>query len=168
MSTRKFLLLDANVLVDYLAVDLEVLALVHEHVGPVHIVSTVLVEVGGLEADECERFGFRIVEPSLDQVSGADSGGGPLSFQDRTCLAFSRDEGWICVTNDKALRRACEADGVDVLWGLELPLEVVRLGHLPRDRASRVATRIHEENPVYVSKGIVAEFHRKLANIGRR
>ena len=74
------MLLDANVLVDYLAVDLEVLALVHAHVGPVHIVSTVLVEVGGLETDECERLGFRIVEPSLDQVLSADSGGGPLAF----------------------------------------------------------------------------------------
>lgn len=165
MATRRFLLLDANVLVDYLATDLEVLALVHAHVGPVHIVSTVLAEVDGLEAEECERLGFRIVEPSLDQVAGADSGGGPLSFQDRTCLAVSRDAGWTCVTNDKALRRACEADGVDVLWGLELLLEVVRRGHLPVERASRVATMTHDQNPGHVGKGVLAEFHRKLSKL---
>jgi hypothetical protein len=42
MGTGGFLLVDANVLVDYQSADLTILSLVSRHVGPVHIVSTVL------------------------------------------------------------------------------------------------------------------------------
>ena len=57
MGTRGFLLVDANVLVDYQSADLTILSLVSRHVGPVHIVSTVLAEVDGL--DESERAASR-------------------------------------------------------------------------------------------------------------
>lgn len=166
MSTPGFLLVDANVLVDYQAADLAILSLVSRHVGTVHIVSTVLAEVDGLDESECERLGFRVVEPTLAQATEAASPNGRLSFQDRTCLVVCRDNGWTCVSNDKALRRSCDAVGVAVRWGLELMLELVQGGHLPAEDADDAAERIHQSNPVFLNTTILAAFREKLAALG--
>ncbi len=166
MSTPGFLLVDANVLVDYQAADLAILSLVSRHVGTVHIVSTVLAEVDGLDESECERLGFRVVEPTLAQATEAASPNGRLSFQDRTCLVVCRDNGWTCVSNDKALRRSCDAVGVAVRWGLELMLELVQEGHLPAEDADDAAERIHRANPVFLNATILAAFREKLAALG--
>ena len=166
MSTPGFLLVDANVLVDYQAADLAILSLVSRHVGTVHIVSTVLAEVDGLDESECERLGFRVVEPTLAQATEAASPNGRLSFQDRTCLVVCRDNGWTCVSNDKALRRSCDAVGVAVRWGLELMLELVQGGHLPAEDADEAAERIHQANPVFLNATILAAFREKLAALG--
>jgi len=166
MSTPGFLLVDANVLVDYQAADLAILSLVSRHVGTVHIVSTVLAEVDGLDESECERLGFRVVEPTLAQATEAASPNGRLSFQDRTCLVVCRDNGWTCVSNDKALRRSCDAVGVAVRWGLELMLQLVQEGHLPAEDADDAAERIHRANPVFLNATILAAFREKLAALG--
>lgn len=166
MSTPGFLLVDANVLVDYQAADLAILSLVSRHVGTIHIVSTVLAEVDGLDESECERLGFRIVEPTLAQATEAASPNSRLSFQDRTCLVVCRDNGWTCVSNDKALRRSCDAAGVVVRWGLELMLDLVRGGHLPAEHADDAAERIHRANPVFLNATILAAFRQKLAGSG--
>ena len=49
MARRSFLVIDANVLVDYQATDLAILALVDRHVGTVHILTTMLAEVEGFD-----------------------------------------------------------------------------------------------------------------------
>ena len=54
MPRRGLLVIDANVLVDYQAADLSILALVHRHVGTVHILTTMLAEVEGLDEPDCE------------------------------------------------------------------------------------------------------------------
>lgn len=163
MSMPGFLLVDANVLVDYQAADLALLSLVSRHIGTVHIVSTVLAEVDGLDESECERLGFRVVEPTLAQATEAASSNGRLSFQDRTCLVVCRDRGWTCVSNDKGLRRSCDAVGVPVRWGLELMLELVQGGHLPAEDADEAAERIHRANPVFLNATILQTFRAKLA-----
>ncbi len=165
MAQRGFLVIDANVLVDYQAADLAILELVNRHVGTVHILTTMLEEVEGLDESDCERLGFRVVEPTFVQVVEAASQTGRLSFQDRTCLVVCRDRGWTCVSNDRALRRACEADGIGVIWGLELMLELVRHGDLLANDASEAAERIHLANPVYVNSAILAAFRAKLAGL---
>jgi hypothetical protein len=69
------------------------------------------------------------------------------------------------VSNDKALRRACESAGVTVLWSLELLLELVKLGHLPADDASQAAERMHRANLVFLGATILAAFREKLAKL---
>ncbi len=163
MSAVGFLLVDANVLVDYQSADLEILSLVSQHIGPVYIVSTVLAEVDGLDEWECERLGLHVVEPTLAQATEAASPNGRLSFQDRTCVVVCRDNGWTCVSNDKALRRACGGVGVAVRWGLELMLDLVEVGHLPVATAAEAAERMHGANPVFLNATILAAFREKLA-----
>jgi rRNA-processing protein FCF1 len=165
MGTRGFLLVDANVLVDYQSADLTILSLVSRHVGPVHIVSTVLAEVDGLDDSDCERLGFRVVEPTIEQANAAATPNGRLSLADRFCFVVCKDNEWTCVSNDKALRRACESAGVAVLWSLELLLELVKLGHLPPDDASQAAERMHRANPVFLGAPILAAFREKLAKL---
>lgn len=160
-----FLLVDANVLVDYQAVDLGVLSLVGRHMGPVHIVTTVLAEVEGLDESECERLGFCVVEPSLEQAMEAASPSGRLSFADRLCLVLCRDNDWTCVSNDKALRRSCESIGVAVRWGLELMLELVARGHLAAPEALVIAERMHRTNPVFLGVPVLAAFREKIAKL---
>jgi hypothetical protein len=106
------------------------------------------------------------VEPTLAQATEAASPNGRLSFQDRTCLVVCRDNGWTCVSNDKALRRSCDAVGVAVRWGLELMLELVQGGHLPAEDADDAAERIHRANPVFLNATILAAFREKLAALG--
>lgn len=164
--TRSFLLIDANVLVDYQAADLTILGLVSRHVGTVYILSTVLAEVEGLDESECERLGFRVVEPTLEQAIEAASPNGRLSFEDRTGLVVCRDNGWTCVSNDKALRKSCEMADITVLWGLELMFGLVRDGHLPAEDASAAAERIHRANAMFLSAAILATFRKKLEAFG--
>ncbi len=160
-----FLLIDANVLVDYLATDVTVLTLVSKHIGQVNIVSTVLDEVTDLDEALCEHLGFRVVEPTLEQAITAAEHRGRLSFEDKTCLLVCKDQGWTCVTNDKALRKACTKDGVSVLWGLKVMVELVRIGQLSPEEAIRVAHLIQEQNAAFITQAIMRAFREKVENL---
>ena len=51
----KVLLMDTDVLIDYQNSDFSVLGLVDKHVGEVYVLTTILNEVDGLNAVDCER-----------------------------------------------------------------------------------------------------------------
>lgn len=57
------LVLDANVLIDLVAVDRTVLGSVARHVGTVIVPSVVLAEVEGLSAEDAVELGLLVVEP---------------------------------------------------------------------------------------------------------
>ena len=160
-----FLLVDANVLIDYQMSDISILSLVSQHIGPVHIVSSVLAEVEGLDESACERLGLRVIEPSLEQAKEAHQLKGRLSFQDSLCLVVCRDHTWICVTNDKALRRSCVEASVSLLWGLELMLELLKSGHLSVAVALDVAEQIHKANPVFLNQKVLEAFKDKARGL---
>ena len=67
----KVLLMDANVLIDYQKSDFSVLGLENRHVSEVHILTTILDEVDGLDVVDCERLGLKAVEPELNQLTRA-------------------------------------------------------------------------------------------------
>ena len=157
-----FLLVDANVLIDYHQSDISILSLVSRHIGPVYIVSSVLEEVDLLDESACERLGFRIVEPTLAQAGEAHSLKGRPSFQDSLCLVVCRDQSWTCVTNDKALRRSCAAEEIPTLWGLELMLKLSKGGHLSVEDAEQVAEQIHRSNPFFLNRKVLETFKSKL------
>jgi len=96
-GTTRHLLLDANVLIDYVQSGRSILELTHRHLGPVHVVSVILDEVDSLDAAACKSLGIEIVEPDLAQVVAAGARRGPLSFQDHLCLALAKERGWSCV-----------------------------------------------------------------------
>ena len=152
---------DANVLIDYAESDRKVLTLIARHIAAIHVPSPVLAEVRRLAAREAARLGVEVIEPTLAQATEAARGAGPTSFEDRLCLVVARDRGWACLTNDKALRKACEEAGVRCIWGLEAMVLLVRSGRLAAKRAWITAKRIGAGNP-YITKAILGRFREQI------
>jgi rRNA-processing protein FCF1 len=160
-----YLLVDANVLIDYVKAERSILALVARHLGEVRVLSTILAEVDQLDAEECERLGLQVVEPDPAQVVAAAERRGRLSFQDHLCLLVARERGWTCVTNDGALRRALGENRVPTVWGLELMVELVRIGQLDPGEARAVAETIHTTNPLHIRRSLVEQFAARIREV---
>lgn len=156
------LVVDANVLIDYARVRVDVLQLAAAHLGIVHVPSVILAEVDQLTAADCRRLGLEVVDPTEAQVFEAGGRGGRLTFEDRICLVLARDNGWTCVTNDKRLRTECESTSVAVLWGLEVMVLLVERGALAAADALAVAHGLHADNPFHISRSIVERFEARI------
>ena len=157
-TSRTVLLADADVLIDYRDSELEILALVVEHVGRVAVLAPVLGEVRGVTAAQCVRLGIEVVEAETERMLQAADVDASVSFNDRLCLVVCREESWTCVTNDGALRRLCERHGVETRFGLGLMVDLVYAGALTRRRAVAVARQIQESNPLHINERVLARF----------
>ncbi len=155
------MLLDANVLIDFVTTDRQVLAMVVEHLGAVHVPRDVLAEVEQLDEEACGALGLVVVDGTVEQLTEAGAVGGRLSFQDRVCLILARDNRWTCVTNDGRLRRECEAVNVPVLWGLQLMIELVARGAMTAGEAIAVAEAVAASTP-RLKPDVVDAFRAKL------
>ncbi len=142
------LLADADVLIDYVKTDRDVLARCTKYFASVHVMASTLDEVDGLAEAECKRLGLIVepVEPEvLDRASTERLG---ISIPDTICLLVAEERKWTCVTNEKALRKRCDARSVKVRRGLNLMIELVRGGNLGPKHAERVARSIQNPKPV--------------------
>ena len=167
-STTAWFIADANVLIDYAKTSPAILGLVAQHVGPVYVAADVLEEVEQLDVAQCLAIGLKVVEGNLDQLTEAAQRGGPLSFEDKLCLVLARDNGWICMSNDRPLREACKAQDVPVVWGLEIMLSLVEGKHLTPADAIQVAQDIHAVNPIFITAKVLATFRKKVAEKGAK
>ncbi len=158
---------DADVLIDYAETDPSILALVALHLAPVVVLTPVLAEVSQLDEPGCEHLGLRVVRPSAAQYLQAGRASGRLSFADHLCLIVAQAEGWGCVTNDKALRATCKAQGVPCFRGLQLMIELARERRLALQAAREVAWAIHRANPFFITGEIVERFEQKLRQAER-
>ena len=164
-GARKRMILDACVLIDFIKADRAVLELVVKHVGPLHVASPVVDEVNEIEDEnELVELGLTIVEPEIEDAFAAVSPSGPTSFQDRLCLLTARRHDFICVTNDKNLRKLCRQEGVPLLWGLELLSELHKAGGIPAKEAEMIARAIQESNPKHITAKTVS----RLTEVIRR
>ena len=159
---RTFLILDANVLIDLLLCDKMILPLISEYVGQVAIATTILEEVQGFTADDCIELGIFLVEPSLNQVMAAAESPTPLSFYDWLCLLLVEEGDWICVTNDKALRRQCTSRNLAVMWELEMLCLLVEAGGLLKEQCKGIILSIKDRNPFFITDTIVESAFKRL------
>jgi len=164
----KVLIMDANVLIDYQKSDLSVLGLVNEHVAEVHVLTTVIEEVDGLEVVDCERLGLKAIEPELHQLTRAAGKRSQLSFRDRLCLIVASDASFVCVTNDKPLRNACKDEGVKILWGLEIMTALVRANAMRAADAIQTAEKIHLSNPLHITRKLVDRFAKIVSDVEKK
>jgi hypothetical protein len=147
VATVRLLLVDACVLIDFSTSDVSVLTLVSKHVGQVHVPSPVFDEVKQIDEAQAASLGLKVIDPPLEMLLEAGAKrGGRLSFQDRIYVLVAKAEGFTCVSNDRSVRSACEADGVPVLWGLELLVELVAARALPLESARDIAKQIVDAN----------------------
>lgn len=155
MKKRKFLILDANVLIDFIKCDKTIIRLICTYVGQIYLATPVLSEIAEIDENACLELGIILAEPELEQVNSAVVEMGPLSFQDNLCLILAKENGWTCVTNDKPLRRKCEIEEVPLIWGIELICILVESGGLPPADAKDIILEIQRINPKYITDNIV-------------
>ncbi|VAW70958.1 hypothetical protein MNBD_GAMMA09-39 [hydrothermal vent metagenome] len=156
------LVVDANVLIDYFNSDLSVLTLAVNHIGPIYVPGVVLDEVDQLSEGDCERLGLIVLEEPVEILLAAGEKRGALSFEDHVCLLLAKENGWICVSNDKPLHRACGEEKVTVKWGLKLMIELVEKELLEKETALNVAQIIQTSNPKHITAEIIEEFRIKI------
>lgn len=156
------LLLDADVLIDYRDSDLSILALVVEHLTPIHVVREVVEEVDDLSLVRCRELGLTVIEVEPQVLLQLATLPRRLSRYDRLSLQVCRENDWICTTNDRLLRRICSEHRVRTKWGLELMLDLVLAGGLSPCRALETARRIHANNPHHISEKILERFSSRL------
>lgn len=156
---------DANVLIDYCNAELSILALSARVLGPIYVPVQVLAKVNQIDRSGCDHIGLTPFEPSTEQLLEAGQGSPRLAFDDRVCLIVCRDNHWACLTNDKALRRACAEAGIQIIWGLELMVQLVGRGCLHPVDALHVAGRIHTTNPAFVDRSILQAFTKKISKL---
>lgn len=156
----------ADVLIDYRNSDMEVLGLVGRHVGRVVVLAPVLDEVRGVTRADCRRAAIAVVEVATDRLLSAAAVKARISFNDRLCFAACLDEGWTCVTNDRALRRLCERHDVPTRYGLRLVVDVVAAGALTPQRAMAIAMDMQESNPLHINESVIDRFRSALSQLG--
>lgn len=167
MGTKKqrFLILDANILIDFFKCDKTIIKLICTYVGQIHVATPVLNEVDEITESDCLELGIMLVEPEIDQVMLAvTEKRGPLSFQDNLCLVLAKHHGWTCVTNDKPLRRECEREGVSLIWGIDLICILVESQGISAIDAKDIILEIHHSNPKYITEEVVKRAFARLGD----
>ncbi len=164
---RDLLILDACVLIDLIKADKTILRLVSSEIGQLHVTSSIAAEVHEVSSpSELEELGIIIVEQTIEDAFLSVQLSNRLSLQDKLCYLTAKRCGYICVTNDKILRKLCTQDGVPLLWGLELILQLHRKGCISIEHAINLVRRIKETNPMHFTAELVSDFIRKLHEKG--
>ena len=109
--------------------------------------------------EDAKALGITIVETPLELEEVPS-----LSFQDRTCLYYVKQNKWECLTNDKALRKHCEAVGGTVVWGLQMLLKLTEANLITVAHAEKAARKINQANPE-INERVLNEFLTKLKKL---
>lgn len=157
--------MDACVLIDVCQSDRSIITLVSQHLGEVHVATTVLAEVAQLDESEAVSLGIKLVEPSLEMAAEAAAARGVLSFNDRLCLLLAKQNRWTCVSNDRALRCECTSVGVPLMWGLEMVAVLVERGALPSASAREIGLAVFRSNR-FLGRSVLQRFLLRIGGPG--
>jgi hypothetical protein len=141
-TTRSAAICDANILIDYIDADEDILRELVKYWGIVYVPDRVLAEVHGFTNARAVELGLTIIESPL--LLNNHPG---LSAQDSICLHFVIQEGWTCIANDKRLRRECLNTGGSVIWGFEMLNLLVGASEITKERALDIVEKITKTNP---------------------
>lgn len=167
-ESKTAFIIDANALIDYCDSDLQMLSLLSQKTGTVYIARSTFDKVEQLSITAAKKKHLIIKTPDVETIIAASAERGSLAYDDRETLMLAKDYEWICITNDKPLRRECEKEGVAVLWGLEPMKMLVRHGDILASKAISVAKAIQSANPRYITDDIVERFEKQVKKIKRK
>jgi predicted nucleic acid-binding protein len=158
------LIVDANVLIDFCVMGRELLTEVHRRIASVHVPAAVVAAVTSISRDEVEALGIVVTDAPLEMLFDAANRakGHPLAMDDWICLLLAKELAATCVTNDRRLRRECEAHGVDIAWGLSLLLDLVDHGALERERALARVEALHASGTRRVTADVLERFRKRV------
>jgi len=168
MQPERVLVCDANVLIDFIEVDAEILRLAAVHLGTVVVLTTTLEKVNPLSEKACRELGLEVREPSTEDLItvGATPIAG-LAFDDRVMAHIVLRDGYTCVTNDVKARNYLKSEGASPLWGLDLLLELVRTRAVTMKRARSVVKALVTASPKHYSPNVVQLFEERLSAISK-
>lgn len=159
------LISDACVLIDYANAECcEVFRLVSESLFPIHVPQDVFGEVAQLSDEDAMKFGITVFSATFEQLQEASVRGG-ASRSDKLCFAAARDSGGAVWSNDVQLRKLCSRHGVAVFWGLEILLELKKIGVLAAGQAQKYARKVQSQNPTHIKPDVLELFERKLEEL---
>ncbi len=159
---KRVVICDANILIDYAKANKKIIGLITAHLYEIWIPLPVWSEVKDLSDDDAELLGLNIAEPSLSQTyEAANMFGGGLSDEDSMCFIMARDEKAICATNEKPLRKKCMENKIEVLWGLQMIIQLCEIGRLKVEGAVKIGEKIVKMNPRITQK-VLDDFIAKL------
>lgn len=124
----------------------KVISLFAASVEALYVPFPVLQEVTKLSEAEARKLGLEVIDTEIDVLEKASQIKTGCSFKDNVCYLTAKAEGLICATNDKKLRKVCEADGVETFWGLQIMIFLVQEGKLSKKEAVEIARKIHGIN----------------------
>jgi hypothetical protein len=165
MPSRQLpLLLDANVLLDLCESDRNVLRLVADTIGTVHVPSPILLEELSHLANGVEwaKIGVTAVEPDLEIARRAASRPAGLTFHDHLCLLVAKQRDLRCVTNDGCLSWACASEGVATLSGLDVIAKLVDAGRMALPAAADTGQAMQRANPRFITAAVLEEFRQHI------
>lgn len=148
---------DANILIDYVAVDDYILKELASYWKEVHVPDIVLMEVPELSQERAVELGLIILPTPLKELEKIPG----LSYQDSACYFYVKKENAVCLSNDKKLRKVCKNIGKRVVWGLEMLLLLVEDNIITKERAKDIARKIESSNPE-ITEELLNEFLKKL------
>jgi len=148
---------DANILIDYAMADEDIIRELSEYWQEVIVPDIVLNEVDLLDEKRAEELGLKIIPTPLSELKPHKA----LSPEDCACLYFTVKHNAFCLTNDKALRKACIEQGKQAIWGLEMLLKLFRSKQVKKMRIKDIATKISKNNPL-IGEEILTSFFEKL------
>jgi rRNA-processing protein FCF1 len=135
------------------------------HLGRVVVSPPIIDEVDGFAMDDCANLGLDIFNPTLDEyMEAAGHKVAGLSAEDYLCLILSKRLQAICLTNDKALHKACRGQNVSCMCGLRPMLALADTGVLPPKEALEIARAIYSNN-MYITDTVIEQFEEELARI---
>lgn len=160
----KAVITDANILIDYMEAGKKVLQLFAASIEGLYVPLSVLKEVPKLKESEALKLGIKIIDTETTLLFEATSINTGCSFNDNVCFLTAKQEGIICATNDKRLRRVCGDHGVNVLWGLQFMFFLVQEGKLLKKEAVEIARNIAQVNST-ITIELVDEFERIMETL---
>ncbi|MBN2863891.1 MAG: hypothetical protein JXN62_12050 [Bacteroidales bacterium] len=151
---------DANVLIDYVLSDEDVLREIALYWKDLLVPDCILQEVSQLTLERAEALGITILATPLKDIKKLKG----LSLEDSTCLYYVESLSAVCISNDTVLRKYCQDKGYTVIWGLEMLLLLIKEKKITKARGLDVASKIHECNPE-ITSDILKSFVKKCKSI---
>lgn len=152
---------DANVLIDFVAVDEDLIRELVKYWGRVFVPDVVLNEVKAIKMSRAEELGLTILETPLSVVECKT-----LTFADRACLHFAFENQWVCLANDSRLRKECTTRGVEAVWGMKMLVLLSEVGQITIHRALECGEKIHRLNPAITTE-VLSQFRNLLRPNGK-
>lgn len=141
------LIMDACVLIDCIDSDQSIFGLIKNSFGPICVINEIVKEVKSIESTEqLIPLGLILVEPELEDCLDAHTVNKATSFNDNLCFLTAKRNGYICVTNDKSLKKLCAKHNVRSMWGLELITKLHDRGCISTDEALKLGEKIKTNN----------------------